>query len=140
LTVDVDGVKVPLTTMGVPEPESVIVNVEASNVPAWTVNTEATLKLPPPVAVLLALFTVKLLNAVAVVLPTVCAPAPFIVTVPLLWLKVPPVCVQLPEILKAPEEFGAVRVPLLSATVPAETVPLEPVKVPPDTVKPPPRV
>jgi len=59
-------------------------------------------------------------------------------TVPLLWVKVPPVCDQLPETFIVPD--GAVSVPEDKVTAPVVTVPDEPVKVPPETVRPPVKV
>ena len=60
------------------------------------------------------------------------------VTVPELWVKVPPEWVKLGETLNVPDEDGAVRVPEEMVRVPLiSTVPELPVNVPPDTVKPP---
>ena len=44
LIVEVPGVKIPLITNGVPEPERVIVLLEASKVPAEILRTLATFK------------------------------------------------------------------------------------------------
>ncbi len=60
-TVEVDAVNVPATDSGVPEPESVIVRLEASKVPAVTVNTPATVRSAPAVKVVPARLMVKLL-------------------------------------------------------------------------------
>ena len=51
LTVEVEGVNVPLMTNGVVEPERVMVLSNGSNVPVLIVKTEPTVKFPAAVKV-----------------------------------------------------------------------------------------
>ena len=61
LTVEVPGVKVPLATNGVPEPERVIVRLEASKMPELIVKIEAIFISPAAVKVVPTWSRVRLL-------------------------------------------------------------------------------
>src|SRR5262245_23137785 len=99
-------------------------------VPAAVANVVTNCKVPAPVWLRL----LKLLPpAVSVCVPLVAVK----LTVPVPGVKVPPALDQLPETLNAPEEFGAVKVPLAKVTLVVLTVPPAPVRVPPLIVRPP---